>query len=42
MGPNLNSNNDLYAYTFLYNFGVQEIPFDTLENVENKLSVHGK
>ena len=38
MGPNLNSNNDLYAYTFLYNFGVQEIPFDTLENVENKQS----
>ena len=31
----INTNNDFQAYTFLYNFGIQEIAVDTLENIEN-------
>ena len=45
LGSDLSSNNDDYAYTFLYNYGVQEIAIDTIENIENqpgKLSIPTK
>tara|TARA_B100001287_G_scaffold226866_1_gene196691 strand:- start:9983 stop:11344 length:1362 start_codon:yes stop_codon:yes gene_type:complete len=35
LSSSINTDNDFYAYTFLYNFGIQEIPVDTLENIEN-------
>jgi hypothetical protein len=35
LNSDLNTNNDFYAYTFLYNYGVQEIAVDTIENIEN-------
>ncbi len=31
----INTNNDFFAYTFLYNFGIQEQALDTIENIEN-------
>lgn len=35
LNSNLNSNNDFYAYTFLYNYGIQELAVDTIENIED-------
>ena len=31
----INTNNDFFAYTFLYNLGIQEQALDTIENIEN-------
>jgi hypothetical protein len=35
LNANVNTNNDFFAYSFLYNFGVQEIAVDTLEKIEH-------
>jgi hypothetical protein len=35
LNANVNTNNDFFAYSFLYNFGVQEIAVDTLEKIED-------
>ena len=35
LSSTISTDNDFYAYSFLYNFGIQEVAVDTLENVEN-------
>lgn len=45
LGSDWKTSNDYYAYTFTYNFGVQEIPKDTLsanENLEGSFSIPEK
>ena len=35
LGAEWQTSNDYFAYTFTYNFGVQEIPKDTLSSQQN-------